>query len=328
MRTTLRLHVGSGAARAELVRGTRVLWTGEARFATPGELEEAVSQLAAREALPARPGALRAELEPPLAQVRTLRGLPPVRAPQLRALVATQVGRFFRRNGTPLVTDACWLGRAERKQGTALAGAAEEPWLMAVIEGARIAGLPVEALRPASLPVGARLDLTPPTERRRARERAMLSVRRLGVAAALTWLAAGGAFVVRLDRERVAVERELAALEHPARAVSEARREMAEAARMVQTIERGAAERGRALATFSALSAALPDSAFATGLVLRADTGGQISVTARRSAELLAALDRTAVLVSPTLEGPTVRERIGPSGWERFSVTFGRRGSK
>ncbi|MGH7527120.1 MAG: hypothetical protein ACREMX_10490, partial [Gemmatimonadales bacterium] len=71
MRPLLRLRVGSATARAELVRGSKVLWTGEARFATPEELEETVSQLVAREALPARPAAIRVELEPPVGQLRT-----------------------------------------------------------------------------------------------------------------------------------------------------------------------------------------------------------------------------------------------------------------
>jgi hypothetical protein len=323
MRTTLRLRVGTAAAHAELVRGRRVLWTGEARFATPQELEEAVSQLATQETLPARPAVLQVELEPPLAQIRTLRGLPPVRGTQLRALVATGTSRYFRRNGKPLVTDACWMDRAARRQGIALAAAAEEPWLMAVIDGARIAGLPVETLRPVALPAGARLDLMPPAERRRRRERAVLSIRRLGTAAAIAWLVAGGAFVLRLERERAAVDRQIAALERPARAVSEARRAMGEAARMVEIIERAATERGRVVAGLTGLGAALPDSSFATGLVLGADGAGRIFVTARRSADVLAALDRAGAFVSPRLDGTVVRERLGASDWERFTVTFG-----
>src|SRR6266511_6201537 len=52
---------------------------------------------------------LRVTLERPPAQTRTLTDLPPVRDRDLASLVANQAGRFFRRNGTALVTDATWV---------------------------------------------------------------------------------------------------------------------------------------------------------------------------------------------------------------------------
>jgi hypothetical protein len=323
VRSLLLLRLGGATVRTELVRRGKVLWAGEAPFTTPEELEEAVSQLAAAEGLPARPATVRVELEPPLAQLRTLRGLPPIRTAELRSLVATQSGRYFRRNGKPLVTDACWRGREARREGTAFASAAEEPWLDAVIRGARLAGLAVEAFRPADMPEGVRLELMPPTERRRQRARALLSVRRLAVVAWLIWLVAAGAFLARLRDERAGVDREITRLEPSARALGAARRALGDAARTVATLDRATLERGRVLAHLTALAATLPDSAFITSLEVDAEGRGGMSVMARRSAEVLAAVDRSGTVLSPRLNGAVVRETIAGRDWERFAIAFG-----
>lgn len=323
MRARLKLRVGQGMARAELVRGSAVLWAGEAPFASLAELEHAVSQLAAREPLPVRPAALDAELEPPLVQLRTLRGLPPVRASQLRALVATQASRFFRRNGKPLVTDACWATGEGRRQGVAVAAAAEEPLVEAVLDGARTAGLVIETIRPAGTPPGTRLGLVPQAERRRRYQRAVLSLRRLALLAGLTWVAAGGVFLVRLERERVAVARELARLERPAEAVRAARRALGQAAAMVETLDRASVARGLVAARAVAVAAAMPDSAFLTSLTLDATGRGELGVVARRAAAVLEALDQSGAVVSPRVEGAVVREAVAGRDRERFTVVFG-----
>ena len=100
-------------------------------------------------------------LERPPAQTRTLTDLPPVRQRELRSLVANQAGRFFRRNGAALVTDATWIvnggGRITQ------AAAVEEPLVLAVMSGANQAGLVVESITAAG--VSAALQLLPNTER-------------------------------------------------------------------------------------------------------------------------------------------------------------------
>lgn len=328
MTPRLLLRVGATTVRAELVRRSKVLWAAEATFATPEELEAAVSQLAAGESLPARPAAIRVELARPPAQLRTLRGLPPVRATQLRALVATQAGRFFRRNGKPLVTDACWPSAKARREGTAVAAAVEEPWLEAVIAGGRAAGIPVESLRPTDLPAGARLDLVPAVERNRRRTAALLSLRRIAIAAGVSWIAAAGAFLVRVQRERAAADREISQLEAPSRAVRDARQALSGAADLVETMEQAQRDRGAVLARLTAVAAALPDSAFVTGFVVNAEGRGEMSVVARRSADVLAALDRTGAAPSPKVSGAVVRETVAGRDWERFSLGFGPRSSR
>jgi hypothetical protein len=181
----------------------------------------------------------------------------------------------------------------------------------------------VEAFRAADMPEGVRLGLLPLTERRRQRARALLSVRRLAVIASLTWLAGAGVFLVRLREARAEADREIARLEPSARALGAARRALGDAARAVETLDGATLERGSVLAHLTALSATLPDSAFITSLEVDAEGRGEMSVVARRSAEVLAAVDRSGSVLSPRLNGAVIRETIAGRDWERFAVAFG-----
>jgi hypothetical protein len=316
----LTVRVGTGSARAELTRGMRVLWAAESAFATPDELRDAITQLAAGESMPVRAARLRVELGAPVAQLRTLRDLPPVRSSHLKALVATQSGRFFRRNGKPLVTDAAWPG--SRTRGSiAYAAAVEEPWIEAILEGARAGGSAVESIRPAGIPAGVRLQLLSPQELSRRRRREWVAVGRLGAMGAVAFLAAAAVWGIRFERERRSVEREIERLGPPAIAISGARRALSTAAELVDSMETGRRERGRALAELAALSAGLPDSAYATSFSLEGG-GGRLGVIARRSAEVTARLDQVPFIASPRIEGSVVREVAGGRDWERFTVRF------
>jgi len=319
----MRLRVGRGRARAELVGGGAALWAAEVEFASVGELGVAVAALLVRDDLPARPGAVRFEIEPPLAQLRTLGGLPPVRPDQLRELVATQSGRFFRRNGHPLVTDAAWTLADRRTRGPAMAAAVEEPWVETLVDGARTAGVPVLAIEPAGLPADVSLDLVPPTERRRRRAHTLVGVRRLAFAVAMVWVAAGAVYLARLSHERAAVEREIAGLATPVAAVQRARRALGATAGIVETLERERAARGAVLGSLAGLIAALPDSDFATALTLDATGSGEVSLVARRSSEVIAALETSAAVVSPRIAGAVMRESVAGRDRERFTITFG-----
>src|SRR5881296_3297707 len=97
----LRLRVTRTTLRAEAVHRGAVTWTAEASYADAAELSDAIARLAAE--APERCRRLGVTLERPPVQVRTLADLPPVKQRELRALVAHQAGRFFRRNGHPLV---------------------------------------------------------------------------------------------------------------------------------------------------------------------------------------------------------------------------------
>lgn len=320
MKPVLTVVLGAGQARAELRRGASVLWAAESPVTAPDELREAVAQLAAGQSMPVRAGRIRVEIGAPVLQLRTLHGLPPVRAAHLKTLVATQSGRFFRRNGSPLVTDAAWQG-GQARSGIAVAAAAEEPWIAAILQGAEAGGVAVDSIRPVGTTDGARLELLSPDERARRRRRDRVTLGRLVGLGAACWIAAGAVWGVRFARESRAVEGEIERLRAPAAAIGNARRALGNAAALVDSIETATRDRARSLGRLAALSVALPDSAYATSLSLDS-TGGELAVVARRSAEVTAALERVRGIASPRIEGGVVREAWGGRDWERFSIRF------
>ncbi len=267
---------------------------------------------------------VRAVLEPPLVQLRSLTDLPPVRPADLAALVAGQARRFFRGNGHPLVTDAVWLTPANGSR-VARAAAAEEPWLDAIVAGARAAGLVLETIGVSGAPA---LALLPSNERASRRRSTQMRLRRLGVAAAATWLLAAGGFMARLTLERRRVNRELASVQAPVAAVLDARRELGEAAATVQTIRDAQAARGGAVAALAAVTAALPDSAVVTAFTWSADGTGALSGDARRAGEVVARLERRNAIQNPRFDGAITREVVGGREWERFTILFGGNGEE
>ena len=155
----LHLSVSVSLVRAEARRGDIAVWAGEAGYESLADLTEAIARLAA--APSERCKRMRVLLERPPAQTRTLHDLPPVRERELAPLVATQAGRFFRRNGSPLVTDAVWVTNGKGR--VTQAAAVEEPLVVAIIAGAHQAGLIVESIGAAGSSPD--LQLLPATER-------------------------------------------------------------------------------------------------------------------------------------------------------------------
>jgi Tfp pilus assembly protein PilN len=322
MKVVLLVRVAAGAARAELSRGSKLLWAAESAFDGPDALREAMAQLTSAEGMPARPARLRIEMGEPYAQVRRLHDLPHVRSGHLKALVANQAGRFFRRNGKPLVTDAVWLGGG-RQRGAAIGAAAEEPWIAAVVGGAGAGGAMVECIWPAGAWAGSGLDLLPAEEVARRRRRRRLALGRISLVAVLAWTTAAIVWGVRFDRERRAVDKELDRLRAPAAALASARRALGEAAELVDSIKAAERRRGLAAAEIAELSVLLPDSAYATSLSLDGTGGGELAVVARRSVEVMAALERAAALPAVRTEGTTVRDEARGLAWDRFTIRFG-----
>jgi hypothetical protein len=314
----LRLRIGRSALRAEALRGQAVGWAGEATYTDVAELADAIARLAAEAPRGCR--RLRAVLEHPPVQLRTLADLPAVKPLHLSALVAQQAGRFFRKNGQPLVTDAAWVGK--RAPGVARAAAVEEPLVEAVVAGARAAGLRLETITPAD--EAAPLSLLPTAERAGRDRAARIRTRRLALAACAVWLAAGAVFVSRLLWERRAVEQELAALHSPLAAVLDARRELRDAETTLNAITAAERERGRSLELLAAVTAALPDSGALTSLAWNSDGTGMVAGAARRATDVVARLDRLSLLSGVRLSGPAVRETIAGREWERFTILFGR----
>src|SRR2546425_5004543 len=156
----LRLRIGRSSLRAEAVEHGSVTWAGEASYGELGELTDAIARVVAEPPRACR--RLVVTLDRPAVQVRTLTELPPVKAKHLVALVAQQAGRFFRKNGQALITDAAWVGRGPTR--LARAAAVEEPLVEAIAAGARAAGLWLESIAPAG--EGGPPTLPPQSERR------------------------------------------------------------------------------------------------------------------------------------------------------------------
>lgn len=313
----LHLVLGDAKVRAEAVQDGVAVWAAEAAYETNEDLTDVIARLAAAPAERCR--RLRVTLERPPAQTRTLTDLPSVRERDLTALVANQAGRFFRRNGAPLVTDAIWVtsGQARVTQAAAVA----EPLVLAVLAGAAQAGLTVESISAAG--VSPELQLLPSAERAvraGARRRALT---RLAVAVWCIWLLAAVSFAVRLTVETRHVDRELAAAAVPLNALRDVKREMRAAEAMVLELANARRSRGEALATLARINAAVPDSAVMTSYTWRADSSGIVAGSARRAVDVLAAIERARAVPNPRLDGAVVREATPGREWERLTIIFG-----
>ena len=314
----LRLRISRSSLRAEAIEHGAIVWAGEASYADVAELADAIARLAAEPPQACRRVVV--ALDRPPVQLRTLTELPPVKPRHLAALVAQQAGRFFRKNGQPLVTDAAWVGMAPTR--VAHAAAVEEPLVEAIAAGARAAGLWLETIAPAD--EAAPLTLLPRAERE-SRERAARSrTRRLAIATCGLWLTAGGLFVARLAWERRAVERDLAALAQPLAAVLDARRELRDAETTLNAITAAERDRGRSLGVLAAVTGAIPDSSVLTSFAWTEDGSGVLVGGARHATDVVARLDRLGTIAGARLGGPVMREQIGGREWERFTILFGR----
>ena len=314
---TLRLCIGRSSLRAEAVEHGAVVWAAGASYTNAADLADSIARLAAEPPRTCRRVVV--ALDHPPVQLRTLTDLPPVKPRHLAALVTQQAGRFFRKNGQPLVTDAAWVGTGATR--VAHAAAVEEPLVEAIAAGARAAGLWLERIAPAD-------DATPlsllPTSERQSRERAARRrARRLAIATGTVWLAAGALFFGRLAWERRVVERELAALAQPLAAVLDARRELRDAETTLNAITAAERDRGLSLGVLAAVTRALPDSSVLTSLAWTADGNGVLAGAARHATDVVARLDRLGSLAGVRLGGPMVREPIAGREWERFTILFG-----
>jgi hypothetical protein len=123
------------ALRVVAVERGRVTWAAERALDGAGEIAAALAELAAE-----RPRGFtraRVAIAGALVQVKVLSGLPRLSAAWLDRAVALQAGRWFLKNGRPLVTGAVRSGA----NGGVLAAAVERGVLDAVCDGAARAGL-------------------------------------------------------------------------------------------------------------------------------------------------------------------------------------------
>jgi hypothetical protein len=123
------------ALRVVAVERGRVTWAAERALDGAGEIAAALAELAAE-----RPRGFtraRVAIAGALVQVKVLSRLPRLSAARLDRAVALQAGRWFLKNGRPLVTGAARSGA----NGGVLAAAVERGVLDAVCDGAARAGL-------------------------------------------------------------------------------------------------------------------------------------------------------------------------------------------
>ena len=319
-RATLVVRVGRGTMRAEVTRAGTVLWAVEAAFASEEDLVAALGA-AGETAVAEHPvKSARIELDGSMVQLRTLAGLPPVRRSALQALVAHDSGRFFRRNGKPLVTDAAWERGPRGGARVAMAAAVEEPWVEAILKGLRAAGVEPEVVSP----VGCSLDLLPVEERRSRRRAAGKQARWLAITAALLWGLVGGLAVRRLIRDGAAVDDELASLGPATVAARQVRQEYDGAEAMIAALAGASRRRGAVASRVAAILIGLPDSAYLTALHVSDDSTGEITGAARRPLDVVTSLDRSRVVESPRLTGSSARIPVGALDYEGFTVRFGR----
>lgn len=330
MRPTLRLQVTRGTLRAELRRRSAVAWAGEAAFGDADELAAAIGALVIEAPVLRRAGAVEVVVEPPLVQLRTLSDLPPVRARALAAIVAHQSGRFFRKNGKPLVTDAVWVGarrlpwrRHPLPPRVARAAAIEAPWVDAIVKGIRDAKLPLPTISPGGV-AQQRMNLIPPAERAARRRQARGLTRRLAALAVTLWISVGALHVGRLIAASHRLEAESVRLRKASEAVVAARRTIRETDAMVFAVDTQSVEAGALLRTLAGIVTALPDSAYLTSLELDQAGAGMLTGAAPRAADLLASLDRNGAAPGARLDGAPLPETVNGRHVERFALRFGR----
>ena len=321
-RRQLTITVGPGSVRAEVMKRGATIWAGEAAHDGPADLAEVIAQLAGEPVL-RRAGPAQVLIAGAAAQVRHLDALPPVSAGSLGRLVAHQQKRFFRRNGSPLLTAAVWQ-RPKRwwtRPTRAEAIAVDEAWTDAIARGLGSAGLRLGRIAPAG--AGPRLRLVPSREAAVRRARAVRSLRLWSAAALLLWTAAGGIYGARMR----AAERRLAAaageIEPLAAAVRAGRMAYDEGRQTLALIEREAAAGADALGTLALVAASLPDSCVVTLFTVDSAGAGVLGGLAPDANAVIAAVERRAAAAAPRLDGLVVRESFGGREWDRFTLRFG-----
>jgi hypothetical protein len=323
-KATLHLTVTGTGIVAEHRNGRGVLWAASAEYRDPAELAEAVAALIAVEGAPTD-RRVWVEVAPPLLQCRRIDALPPVRARQLAELVAAQPGRYFRKNGKPLVTAATWLPGGRK---TALLVAIEEPYAGALLIGAERAGLEIVDICPVVDAAPLRLSLLPAGETAARRGRIDRWIRNGAIAAAALWVVLGAMTYARSTSQLEALQEELGTLRAPVAAILAARAEMDEAAAGIAAVETPMTVRLGPALTLTTVVSALPDSAWFTAIAIDRRGTGRVEGAAPRPAVLLARLERTGVLGRVRSEGRTVSDVLAGRAVERFSFRFGQEGDR
>jgi len=237
--SVLHLSLDEAGLEAAVTRGRQTVWRARTEGATPADLGATLQTLAAQ--APARlPRQAVVELGPPWLQLRILTGLPRLPRRRLRQLAASGATRFFRQNGSPLLTDAAGQPGADWQ---VRAAAVEHSVAETIAAQLAEAGLRLVDLR-APAAAGPVLSLLPVSEREARQRRLRRTTRWLALAAAGAWL--GCTLVVASAlwiRER-RLDGQVSELREAGLAVGKARRQGAEARAMLDSVADTEVHRG------------------------------------------------------------------------------------
>jgi hypothetical protein len=152
----LGLAIGANVVRAALVEGRTLTWAGSAPYAGLGDLAEVIARLAGEAGRPVK--RVRVALTREVVQLRTVHPPPPLKTRDAPKYVDLEVGRLFRKNGVPLVTDGVLI-QVTKGDRALCAAATSEPLLQAILDGCAQAGMAVEAVAPSAETLPAAIDL-------------------------------------------------------------------------------------------------------------------------------------------------------------------------
>ncbi len=324
MTQQLMVHVSLERLWAEAWTGGREpSWRCEVCRAPEVSLPDAICALLAEAPRPTGTIETQVLLHRPMAQIRHLEGLPPVRGKVLAAMVEHQASTFFRKNGHPLVTSAGILpARGDQPQRTLMA-AIDVDLADALVEGIGRAGLTIDGCTVADLPGAEALDLLPLAARQTRDRRRLRSLSQAAFVAALAWAMAIGSWAVR---EGAAVHRtrsELTRLAGARKALLTGQAVRHQAEELLISLDEANAGRHRLQDQFLAVASALPDSAYLTTLTLDTLGRGLLTGGAHRATEVVSALERSHAAPNPRLDGAVAPDPFNGARWERFTILTG-----
>lgn len=260
-------------------------------------------------------------LEPPTVQRRVVHRAPPVKAKDLKSLVALQALRLFRATPAGLVTDATWVQRPDGVR-FALAVAVDAAVPTRVLAAARAEGLTVADIVP--LIAGAeRLSLLPSTERR---QQVLAEWTRTGWTLVATWavgVALAGGAVTRLRLASRQADARVAAVLPSALQVGRAAAALDSTQAMIDAVERSRQATRGLQGLMSRLATSLPDSSLLSECELDASGRGGFSGTAAEPFQVAARLRHIPAFADARLSAAPMPAGADGRSWYRFAVVFG-----
>jgi len=274
------LTIGSGGVHLLGLRNRLVLSQAEATCGALEDLPATLTTLREEAECPAKPVSARVVLGRPFVQYREIHGLPLVSQPVLARLIAGEASRFFRQNGSPLVTTAGWMPSPRGAPPVAAAAAADHDLLETMHHVISAAGFRVSRFDlefAGQGPSGPRLWLVPPSARSQRKMRERRQLRMLGIATATLWITMAIVAGAAHWRHRREVEARIAQLSQPAGALLRVRQEMAKADSMIAAIRVAREDRRRIAIELGRIARTLPEAAFLSTLTLDLTQGARLT---------------------------------------------------